>query len=432
MNTDMKRFSSPKRRSKPEHGKGSWYSYYAGFSSTFVADVLRALPSARSNVLDPWNGSGTTTQVAHEYGLSAVGYDLNPVMVIIAKARLLGPEISPSEISICQEIISTAANIQTSSQHDPLARWFLPSAVESIRSLERAVASLLIPKHSIQPFSICKSLNHISSLAAFFYVALFRVVRELLGSFRSSNPTWTRIKIKDHERINPIDTYIVSLLWKHVRFMASTQLQSRSNSENRDLFSTARVDIGTSIQLQNADHSFALVLSSPPYCTRIDYTMATLPELSLLGFGQHDFDVLRRNMIGTATINSDLVEPNSNWGSTCLDLLEQINKHQSYASKSYYYRNFLQYFDGLHKSLSEINRVLRPGGYCILVVQDSYYKDLHIDLARIIGQRGDKFDWELTQRLDFPSLRNLTRINSKAVSRRALTTESVLWFIKSA
>jgi DNA modification methylase len=428
----MERLNSPKRRSKPEHGKESWYSYYAGFSSAFVADVLRALPNAQSNVMDPWNGSGTTTQIAHEYGLSAVGYDLNPVMVIIAKARLLGPEISPSEISICQEIVSTAANMQPSFQHDPLARWFLPSAVKSIRSLERAVASLLIPKYSKQPFSICKSLNHVSSLAAFFYVALFRVVRELLESFQSSNPTWTRIRIKDYERCNSTDTHIVDLLWKHVRFMASTQLQSHSNSTNRDSPTTVRVDIGTSMQLQDADHSFDLILSSPPYCTRIDYAMATLPELSLLGFGQQGFDILRRNMIGTATINSAMVEPNSGWGSTCLILLEKINNHQSYASKSYYYKNFLQYFDGLYKSLSEINRVLRPGGHCILVVQDSYYKDLHIDLARIVAQEGDKFNWELTQRLDFPSLRNLTRINSKAVSRRALTTESVLYFLKSA
>jgi hypothetical protein len=235
---DMKRLNSPKRRSKPKHGKGSWYSYYSGFSSTFVADVLRTIPSPQSNGLDPWNGSGTTTQAAHEYGLSALGYDLNPVMVVIAKARLLGPEISPSEISLCQEIVSTAANMQTSSQHDPLAHWFLPRAVKSIRSLERAMAGLLIPRHSTQPFSICKSLNHVSSLAEFFFVALFRVVRELLESFRSSNPTWTRIKIKDHERREPIDTHIAGLLWKHVRFMAATQLQSRSNSTKQ-----RRVDI---------------------------------------------------------------------------------------------------------------------------------------------------------------------------------------------
>ncbi|WP_410712175.1 DNA methyltransferase [Bradyrhizobium sp. BEA-2-5] len=39
-------------------------------------------------VLDPWNGSGTTTSVANGAGLTAVGIDINPAMAVVAKARL--------------------------------------------------------------------------------------------------------------------------------------------------------------------------------------------------------------------------------------------------------------------------------------------------------------------------------------------------------
>lgn len=421
---------SPKRLSKSENGRESWYSYYAGFAPSFAADVLQRVPKTKPNVLDPWNGSGTTTQVAHDSGLSVVGYDLNPVMVLVAKARLLGPEISPSEVSLCQKIVSTAANVQAVPQDDPLARWLLPRAVKAIRSIERAVAGLLIPKDSTQSFARYKSLNHVSSLAAFFYVALFRMVREILEPFRSSNPTWIRTRINDHERRDLTGTQAAGLFGKHVRLMAAVQLHSSSHPVHKDQVAGARVDIGTSTQLPDKDDSFDLILSSPPYCTRIDYAMATLPELSVLGFGQRDFDALRRNMIGTATINSKPIEPLENWGSTCLSLLEQVGRHPSYASSSYYYKNILQYFDGLHTSLSEINRVLQPGGLCILVVQDSYYKDLHIDLARIVTERGEKLGWNLNQRHDFPSLHNLSRINSKAVTRRGIATESVLSFIK--
>ena len=428
----MKRLNSPKRISKNEYGKESWYSYYAGFSSVFVADVLRTIPGSRSTILDPWNGSGTTTQVAQENALSVVGYDLNPVMVLIAKARLLRPEVSPSEISLCKEIISMAVDMHESPADDPLSRWFLPNSARFIRSLERATASLLIPGYSTQPFATCKSLNHVSSLAAFFYVALFRLVRELLQPFRSSNPTWIRTRIRNNERFDPPTTHVVDVLWKHVRFMAATQFNTPSGTIGRDHLVSAKVDIGTSTQLSDPNHSFELVLSSPPYCTRIDYAMATLPELSLLGFRQREFDALRRNMIGTATINSALAETNDDWGLLCLSLLDRIKNHFSYASLSYYYKNFLQYFDGLHRSLSEINRVLKPGGHCVLVVQDSYYKDLHIDLANIVSQRVDKFSWELTQRFDFPSVHNLSRINSRAVTRRVLATESVLCFLKLA
>jgi DNA modification methylase len=37
------------------------YQYYAGFSSDFVCDILEKYASPGTRILDPWNGSGTTT-----------------------------------------------------------------------------------------------------------------------------------------------------------------------------------------------------------------------------------------------------------------------------------------------------------------------------------------------------------------------------------
>jgi hypothetical protein len=43
----------------------NWYRYYAGYSERFVEDALDVTISDASDVvLDPWNGSGTTTKVA--------------------------------------------------------------------------------------------------------------------------------------------------------------------------------------------------------------------------------------------------------------------------------------------------------------------------------------------------------------------------------
>ena len=66
---------TPKRYTTTAQGKATWYSYYAGFSPDFVRNALdvMALPS-KSRVLDPWNGSGTTTEIADETGYTAVGY----------------------------------------------------------------------------------------------------------------------------------------------------------------------------------------------------------------------------------------------------------------------------------------------------------------------------------------------------------------------
>jgi SAM-dependent methyltransferase len=72
-----------------------WYRYYAGFSDAFVHDVIGGLASSNlGTVLDPWNGSGTTLAVAREQGLSSIGYDINPALVLIARSRLVGPEVN--------------------------------------------------------------------------------------------------------------------------------------------------------------------------------------------------------------------------------------------------------------------------------------------------------------------------------------------------
>ena len=81
-----------------------------------------------------------------------------------------------------------------------------------------------------------------------------------------------------------------------------------------------------------------LILSSPPYCTRIDYAVATMPELAVLGYAlQGSFQELRRQLIGTPTVPTSVPEPSLAWGSTCNTFLEQLVHHKSKASKSYYY-----------------------------------------------------------------------------------------------
>ena len=82
--------ASPKR--KPGE-KSDWYGYYAGYSADFVRDTLATIVDSDTEssmrVLDPWNGSGTTTAVAAAQGYEAVGLDRNPALVTIAKARHL-------------------------------------------------------------------------------------------------------------------------------------------------------------------------------------------------------------------------------------------------------------------------------------------------------------------------------------------------------
>ncbi len=79
------RLSTPKR----ERLNGSIYRYYAGFSNAFVDDIIDHYVQEGARVLDPWNGSGTTTStsVCAERGIDCVGMDINPGTLAIAWSR---------------------------------------------------------------------------------------------------------------------------------------------------------------------------------------------------------------------------------------------------------------------------------------------------------------------------------------------------------
>jgi hypothetical protein len=105
-----------------------------------------------------------------------------------------------------------------------------------------------------------------------------------------------------------------------------------------------------------------------------------LPELTILQpLAPSSIEDLRRLMIGTTKVVSKCTATiPSKWGSSCLTILQQIQNHDSYASRRYYYYTYVDYFDKLFRSLANITASMRIRGEGLIVLQDSYYKNLHV------------------------------------------------------
>ena len=408
----------------------SGYQYYAGYSEQFVEDVLLELSlPATAVVLDPWNGSGTTTQVSEDIGVSSVGLDANPVMVVVAKARCLDPGVHGSLDSLCDDIIFKARRYRCGLrlEPDPLSSWFVGSGILACRKLQRAIHVLLTPSDTQNAPQRADHIDALSDLAAFFYVALFRTVRLLASPFRTSNPTWIRVPPSAERREIAAST-VLDMFRYHIGVMG-------------EALSARRCTIGPKAILRMADSAaipmdsstVSAVISSPPYCTRIDYAVATRPELAVLGFDpQTGLKELRRRLIGSPTIMQGDLALQPAWGQRCMDLLESVSEHPAKSSRSYYYRQYLQYFDSIFRSLQEINRVLTHGGRCVLVVQDSYFKGIHVDLPLMFEDMSHSLGWTLSRRQDFTKRRTMAGMNPKIRKYRdtCSATESALFFLK--
>ena len=379
-------------------------------------------------MLDDWNGSGTTSSVATSLGFNAYGFDLNPAMVVVAKARLLSKREYSSIEPLALEVIAKAhadkAKVLTD---DPLEQWFGKKSSHDLRKLERAVRHLLVDHEKYELPINDGDLNSLSGICAFLYLALFRTVRALLQRFMSSNPTWVRTPQHSKWRLKPQARTVCGVFLNEALAMVAAASSDQLDPPDE---SQAVITVARSEALPLKERSVDFALASPPYCTRIDYAVATKPELAMLGYGMKEFRDLRTQLLGTSTVPRVAPMERKDFGPKCLKFLSQLKHHRSRASGTYYYKNHLQYFDGLFLSVRELRRVLKGSGACALVVQDSYYKEIKNDLPGILTEMALANGLELVRREDFVHDRTMAAVNpaSRHYRRTFTATESVLIF----
>lgn len=414
---------NPKPRG-PQKPSSTWYRYYPCFSEKFAQSVLTSANLTKGQwVLDPWNGSGTTTSQAASLGLNAYGFDLNPVMVLVAKAREFDFAEYPSVKPLLADVERKARKKFEIDPLDPLLTWLVPDSASHFRGIEAAFQKLLVDDKRYLNLSV-RGLEAISDLAAFFYLALFRALKRLLKPFFASNPTWVKRPKRPTARLRPGAPTARAAFRTEVEQM----LKLPAKTEETKNLGKRFLAVASSESLPLPDGTVDFVLGSPPYCTRIDYAVATSIELAALGqpLGP-EFEEFRRQLIGN-TVPKTGGAPSKQLGPTCMEFLRKLSKHKAKASATYYYKNHVQYFQSIAQSLSELSRVLKPNGRCVLVVQDSFYKDLHNDLPSMVVEMGKHYSFRLEERSDFTLSQTMAGINPRVSEYRDSFTaiESVI------
>lgn len=410
--------SPPKQRHTV--GSSATSRYYAGFSEQFVADLLPQPNGSSANVvLDPWMGSGTTMRVAHRLGHRAIGVDLNPAMVVIARARLLTKSETKSASDALQVVLRSPTPRRRTLADDPLLQWFDVGTTQMLRGVVgRALPQL---DHMDSPLDSRHVVESLSPVESHILASVFLVVRRLLASFVGSNPTWVKLGGANGSRSRAS--------WPHVREAlqrASDELQTEA-LESVTESATVELLAASSLALPSTAESATWAVSSPPYCTRIDYAVASRPELAMLGIRSDAQEELRREMLGTTTVPKTVAVSPSHVGEEAARVLHDVSRHKAKASATYYRKWLAQYYDGLATSLDQLS-ALDQLGVLALVVQDSHYKEIRMDLASIMTEMCHMRGWLLAARRDFTVPKTKATINPGTRKYRDAfdATESVL------
>lgn len=363
---------SAKRTKTERSGLHSWHPYYAGYSEKFVDSAIDFLKlDARSVLLDPWGGSGTTSVVASRRGLRSINTEINPVMSTFASAK------SPSVLRVRDQIEAFFKHLQPSSRAK--GRLWVPcESLESVMSAETAeMVRNLVSQIPIDSTAASSPPDHRRPPLPSFLLAVFFVSLRQLGASRTlANPTWLKAS---HEKVSAGPIEFVQLLQHTAAAMLGDLESFYGNSVHAADYETIECDV-KSLPLTSA--SVDAVITSPPYLTRIDYAVSTMPEMMFFG-DLRRLDAVRHETMGAPVIKRIDRVQRPVWGERCNSLLNAIASHDSKAAKSYYWKNIIQYFMDMEAGLLEIGRVLKYGGSGLIVVQSSYFKEHEIELGEI-------------------------------------------------
>jgi SAM-dependent methyltransferase len=362
--------------------------------------ILESLEALRpgSVVLDPMSGSGTVLRASVEAGLDAIGFDADPLAVLMARVwtRRLPFGLADEAEKLVTDIQDGAYAIPEWHLSCPetlaFARfWFEPQQYRQLSAL----SSLLILRNDVFADALRLALSRV-------------IITKEKGASIARDTSHSRPHRVFFD--NDFDVFRNFVI-------AARRIEERLKPEA--IHGSARVQSGDARALGLEAASVDAVITSPPYLNAIDYMRGHRLALVWLGFKIGQLRSVRSNSIGTEAAKAGC--------ETIID--NQMPELAQLGSRD---REIVRHYAwDIEALMREIRRVIRPGGQVLVVVGNSTIRDVNVSNADIsvLSARavGLKFGARIERELPTASRYLPITGDPSALSKR-MRTETVLTF----
>ncbi len=367
-----------------------WLRYKEAFSAALASDLIERFTAPGGVVLDPFAGVGTAVFAARALGRSAVGIELLPVGFFAMEARLAAGEVDRAAFL---RRVAAAEGIDWRTHYDPAcALCHIPITHGAFpAATERAIAGYRAWCRRLRDRNI-RRLFDLAALSVLEDVSYTRKDGQYLrwdgrarrGSLGSAFRKRT---------IEPFGEAVTRQLRRIAADLAGGPPQDETLS--LDLRSGSCLEVLPTLARASAD----LVLTSPPYCNRYDYTRTYALELVYLGAVDEDVKWLRQCMLSCTVENTDKLVK-------LADIYARAGRRDDHVRFLNAYRDqgailevlaalragrlnnpniprmVENYFLEMCFVIGEIARVLRPGGRAVMVNDNVRYagEEVPVDL----------------------------------------------------
>lgn len=321
-------------------------------------------------VLDPMMGSGTVLAVARSRGHRAIGFDIDPLAVLMARVWTTTID-APTVLRDASRVLSSARRrfrkMTTGAAYpvhadDETCRfvryWFDDYARRQLTALAAAI-DCVVQRDTRDVLRIALSRLIIAKQA---------------GASRAMDLSHSRPhRAFDRAPIKPFARFL-----RAVERVASN-CPCRSG---RKVGPPASVSVGDARQLEVPDESIDVVLTSPPYLNAIDYLRCS--KFSLVWMG-HTIAALRR--LRSESIGSEASSAAALGDSGVAAILEKIRLKPTPPDRVR--ARLCRYVFDIIGMVGEVERVLKPGGNAVLVVGDCTVRGTFISNSAIVAAVAD-------------------------------------------
>lgn len=339
--------------------------------------ALERLPDPRERkmrILDPMMGSGTIPVLAALHGHRAIGFDVDPLALLIARAWGR-PLHRATVIEAAQRVVREARGEETAPEFldretaDFVDYWFDRETQKRLTALAAAIKRQPPDLHDV------------------LWCAFSRlIITKDAGASRARDVSHSRPhRVRAGASFDPIQRYsnaVEVVVRRH-----------EAVGQRRPSVARLRLDAGDARRLPLRRHSVDAVLTSPPYLQAIDYMRGHRLSLVWMGYSMRFLRELRGTSIGTERGLADATG------------FEEIAEGVAPESLRPRARHILRrYVDDLGRVVADCARVLRPDGTATFVVAAATLEGAPIDVSGIVCQLMNHHGFGLESKFTRPLL----------------------------
>ena len=383
----------------PHDGVFGWYHYVQDFHGEFALDWIRHLATPGDIIWDPFSGSGTTVLASKLAGHTSFGYDVNPLMVDVARVKTdwtVDPTLLDSDIDL---VAALAAQCTATLGSEPVATQFSkwddyeylqgqhPVAYPSDKVLYRWISARPLARFN----SLLNAIRSIEDEPRRRFLTIAAAAIMMAAANVRGRPNIS------YNRRPTIDFPVVNKFVNYARAMV------RDYAQLRDLaLPPATVHNGDA---RSAGPAVAdVIFTSPPYPNDMEYVHQTRLELALLGYARDATELtsLKKRMISSSV---KLVYSQNAWQKTKGLQNEHIARLHGRINETLAGRRWgwnaadmvAHYFGGMQSVLKNWHQRLSADGRVGCVIGDSAFNGVRVRSDELLAEIAEREGFSATE-----------------------------------